>query len=132
MSFLVPGASFNAWHRWKLGWIDDRQIVCFADRHRRIRGVVEATLKPLEAAGGLKAIVVPIGSHSVYVVEVRALIGEDSRLCDQGVLIYTVSSSVANGSGPIQVKPAHNGDDPSQIDACAPKYDARVRHRARR
>jgi M6 family metalloprotease-like protein len=124
MSFLVPGASFNAWHRWKLGWIDDRQIVCAADRHRRIRGVVEATLEPLEAAAGLKAIVVPIGSHSVYVVEVRTSIGEDSRLCDQGVLVYTVDSSVANGSGPIQVKPANNGTDPSQIDACAPKYDA--------
>jgi M6 family metalloprotease-like protein len=124
MSFLVPGASFNAWHRWKLGWLDDGQIACGLDRRHRRGNAVQATLTPLEAPGRLKAIVLPIGTHTAYVVEVRALVGEDSRLCDEGVLIYTVHTNIANGSAPIRLKPAHEGGDPVQIDACGPLYDA--------
>jgi M6 family metalloprotease-like protein len=119
MSFVTPGAHFMAWHKRKHGWLDPEQIVCHSNT-----GSVEATVTPVAVEGGVKAIVVPYSNSKAYVVEVRQPIGEDARLCDKGVLIYTVDAKVANGAGPVIVKAAHNGSDPDQIDACGPLYDA--------
>jgi len=119
MSFVTPGAHFLAWHKRKLGWLAPTQVVCLTGS-----GPIEETLTPASAAGGLKAVVVPTSTATAYVIEVRDQTGEDGRLCSSGVLIYTVSASIANGSGPITVKPAHNGTDPELIDQCGPLYDA--------
>ena len=119
MSFVLPGAHFNAWHKRKLGWLDATDALCMS-----APGALEETLTPMSAAGGIKAIIVPLGPSQAYVLEVRKQTGRDSRLCDKGVLIYTVDASMANGAGPIEVKPAQHGTDLSKIDACGPLYDA--------
>ena len=116
MGSLHPGRHMLAWHKQKLGWLDASQILCLADEQ------VEATIAPLETAGGLKAIVIPTGPSTAYVLEVRRPIGKDGSLCDQGVLIYTVDANAVSGFGPIQVIPAH-GDD-ALANECGRFYDA--------
>jgi len=121
MSFNTAGAQFLAWHKWKLGWLDAKQVQVVRS------GRVETTLTPLETVGGLKAIVVPTGPATAYVVEARQPLGKDNQSyghLGSGVLIYTVDATVANGSVPIQLKPANTGEDKRLIDRCGPLYNA--------
>jgi M6 family metalloprotease-like protein len=76
-----------AWHRWKLGWIDERAIVCIARRATRT-----VTLAPLERPGGTKAVFVKRGNLT-FAVEVRARAGYDRTLCETGVLVYAVDQT---------------------------------------
>lgn len=61
---------------------------------------------------------------SAYVIEVRQPLGHDSRLCDKGVLLYTVDARIPSGSGPIRVLPSQAGSDPAQIGRCGALYNA--------
>ncbi|MFF8554449.1 M6 family metalloprotease domain-containing protein [Streptomyces sp. NPDC015501] len=92
---------FLAWHKWKLGWLDDDQISC-ASRP----GVSDHTLGPLAAEGGPKLAFVPLGAESGYAVEVRTAAGNDEAVCRPGVLIYKVSTDVDTGQGPVSVADA--------------------------
>ncbi|MFJ3336733.1 M6 family metalloprotease domain-containing protein [Streptomyces sp. NPDC086766] len=124
-----------AWHKWKLGWLDARQVVCV-----RGSGPTRLTLEPVEvgprdggvavtaAAGaaargagsagatgrpgfgtgnGTKLAVVRTGSDSVLAFEARASLGNDAGGCRQGVLVYRVSGGAESGGGPVQVVDAH-------------------------
>ncbi|WP_330266720.1 M6 family metalloprotease domain-containing protein [Streptomyces griseorubiginosus] len=101
-----------AWHKWKLGWLERRQVVCVrGPKPRRL------TLEPLEAgpgnAGifglgrGTKLAVVRTGVDSALAFEAREAVGNDAAVCRQGVLVYRVHSGAASGSGPVQVIDAH-------------------------
>ncbi len=118
MSWVAPGAHFLLWHKLKLGWLKDDQITCVSS------GQITETITPVEVARGLKGIVVRISPTRAYVIEVRQLIGQDRRLCDQGALIYTVDAATPNGSGPVIVQPAQTGTDSAQVEQCGPLYDA--------
>jgi M6 family metalloprotease-like protein len=110
-----------AWHKWKLGWLDPRQVVC-------VRGAepTRLTLEPLAAepptagtAGspafglglglrlGVKLAVVRTGTDSALAFEARSPVGNDSTACKQGILVYRVRGGAASGSGPIEVVDAH-------------------------
>ncbi|GAA1004314.1 M6 family metalloprotease domain-containing protein [Streptomyces thermogriseus] len=107
-----------AWHKWKLGWLEPRQVTCV-----RSMGPTRLTLEPVEvgpagAAGdaggtpfglgsGTKLAVVRTGSDSVLAVEARAQLGNDVTGCRAGVLVYRVRNGVESGRGPIQVIDAH-------------------------
>ena len=77
------GAGLLAWHRWKLGWLQEREVVCLRRRP------VAVTLTPLGWPGGREAIIFRTRSAAV-VVEVRARVGVDASLCKPGVLVYRV------------------------------------------
>jgi len=113
-----------AWHKWKLGWLDPRQVACV-----RGTGPTRLTLEPLTAgpgaagsgtgvpgtAGapafglghGTKLAVVRTGPDSVLAFEARGPAGNDRAACRQGVLVYRVRSGEASGGGPIEVVDAH-------------------------
>lgn len=87
------------WHKWKLGWLDSRQIGC-ATR----RGTTELTLAPLASStDGRKLAFVPLSEKSGYAIEVRTRAGNDDAVCKPGVLIYRVDADVDTGNGPITV-----------------------------
>ncbi|MCN9242013.1 M6 family metalloprotease domain-containing protein [Streptomyces sp. RY43-2] len=88
-----------AWHKWKLGWLDDSQVSC-ASR----RGSTEYTLAPLGRAGGRKLVFVPINSQAGYALELRTPEGNDTVVCRPGVLVYRVDADVDTGNGPITVQ----------------------------
>ncbi|MFF7902152.1 M6 family metalloprotease domain-containing protein [Streptomyces sp. NPDC088817] len=116
-----------AWHKWKLGWLDPRQVTCV-----RGGGPTRVTLEPVEVGpagasapeagppvpaaagsplfglgGGTKLVVVRTGSDSVLAIEARASVGNDATGCRQGVLVYRVRSGAESGGGPIEVIDAH-------------------------
>ncbi|MFI0720012.1 M6 family metalloprotease domain-containing protein [Streptomyces sp. NPDC021224] len=93
-----------AWHKWRLGWLTDRQISCVT-----ARGADTYTLSPVEVPGGRKAVVVPYGPTRVLVLEARAAVGDDNDACRQGILAYRVRTDVDSGKGPVTVLDGHPG-----------------------
>nr|WP_203616051.1 M6 family metalloprotease domain-containing protein [Streptomyces sp. SID13726] len=101
-----------AWHKWKLGWLERRQVACVRGPEPR-----RLTLEPLETgpgnAGifgpgrGTKLAVVRTGADSALAFEARGAVANDTAVCRQGVLVYRVHSGAASGTGPIQVLDAH-------------------------
>ncbi|WEH41672.1 M6 family metalloprotease domain-containing protein [Streptomyces sp. NBC_01218] len=108
----VMGSQFGlapdlfGWHKWKLGWLGDRQVVC-------VQGSADVTLEPVAAAPvpggtmGTRLAVVRTGEDSALAVEARGATGNDRSTCTQGVLIYRVRSGTASGGGPVEVVDAH-------------------------
>ncbi|WP_241741007.1 M6 family metalloprotease domain-containing protein [Streptomyces sp. L2] len=108
-----------AWHKWRLGWLDPRQVVCV-----RGDGTTRLTLEPLEAgpdtptqglAGapafglghGTKLAVVRTGPDSVLAFEARDSAGNDRSGCREGILVYRVRGAAESGGGPVEVIDAH-------------------------
>lgn len=96
------GGDFFAWHKWRLGWLTDRQIDCDTGRGSRTY-----RLTAIERPGGAKAVIVPYGPTRAYVLEVRTRQGDDRQACRSGVLAYRVRTDVDSGQGPITVTDAH-------------------------
>ncbi|MFI1128428.1 M6 family metalloprotease domain-containing protein [Streptomyces althioticus] len=107
------------WHKWKLGWLEPRQVRCVQGG-----GPVRLTLEPLGAGpgtpvtgaagapsfglgSGTKLAVVRTGADSALVFEVRGPFGNDRAACRSGVLVYRVSSGTRSGRGPVEVIDAH-------------------------
>ncbi|MCB0033428.1 MAG: hypothetical protein KDE51_05395 [Anaerolineales bacterium] len=107
----IAGAApeYMAYHRWMLEWLDDSQIFCQQTAQETVY------LTPLEKAGGVKAVMVPVGPTKVVVVESRRAIGYDMNLPKEGALVYVVDSSISTGQGGIKVYPILS--DPSFYDS---------------
>ncbi|WP_236573327.1 hypothetical protein [Streptomyces sp. GS7] len=97
---LIGGAGpqYFAWQSWKLGWTDDRQVVC-----RASAGSDTVRLTAVEYGAGNKTAVIPTSPTTAYVVESRRAVQADAGLCSTGALVHKVDSSVQTGAGPIQV-----------------------------
>jgi M6 family metalloprotease-like protein len=116
MSWVAPGAELLAWHRYLLGFLPTRSLVCV-----RKGKTVTATLAPLEGARGVRAMVAKTATGTAVVVEYRAARGLDAALCDHGVLVSTVRSRRLR---PVIVAAVHPGRVDSQVVRCGPLYDA--------
>ncbi|MFF4500134.1 M6 family metalloprotease domain-containing protein [Streptomyces sp. NPDC001401] len=107
------------WHKWKLGWLAPRQVVCV-----REAGVTRLTLEPLGAGPGIpvrgaagppafrlghgvKLAVVRTGPDTVLAFEARGPVGNDAAACRSGILVYRVRGGAQSGGGPIEVIDAH-------------------------
>ena len=125
MTAAKTGGMF-AWHRWKLGWLDDDQITCLTRR-----GTIETTLTPVEQPGGKKVLISRVGK-AVLVVEARRTVAEDASLCRAGVLFYRVdfAAGAPENAGlpgtPIQLRPARR-DDGRQRARCGSEWRAPFR-----
>ncbi|MFG2861084.1 M6 family metalloprotease domain-containing protein [Streptomyces sioyaensis] len=99
-----------AWHKWRLGWINDRQVECID-----LAGPAMHSLRTLSAPGEAGArrrprlLVLRTGHDSALAIEARDATGNDRTLCAEGVLVYRVHSDTASGSGPVQVLDGHPG-----------------------
>ena len=105
-----PGPGLFAWHRWKLGWIPDRQVACLAEP-----GVYTVRLTAVDRASGTKLAAIPTSPTSAIIIESRRAVGLDAGACSTGVLMYRVDSAVPTGSGPIRVVDATPGDTGSSV-----------------
>ncbi|MDX3383570.1 M6 family metalloprotease domain-containing protein [Streptomyces niveiscabiei] len=107
------------WHKWKLGWLQPRQVICV-----REAGTTRLTLEPLGAGPGVpvtrasgspafglgngtKLAVVRTGAGSALAFEARGPVGDDTAACRAGVLVYRVRSTADSGRGPVEVVDAH-------------------------
>ncbi|MFJ4961367.1 M6 family metalloprotease domain-containing protein [Streptomyces sp. NPDC088729] len=108
----VMGSQFGlapdlfGWHKWKLGWLEGRQVVC-------VQGSADLTLEPMAAAPvpggsiGTRLAVVRTGEGSALAIEARGATGNDRDTCSEGILIYRIRSETASGGGPVEVVDAH-------------------------
>jgi M6 family metalloprotease-like protein len=112
---LISGQSpdYFAYHKWQLGWLEDRQVGCVSKR-----GTTYWTVSPVEKGSkgsGTRLLMIPTNDTFSILVEVRSRKGVDENACGTGVLIYTSDTSIASGYGPIKVidsKPGSGGCDP--------------------
>ncbi|KAL7619642.1 hypothetical protein AAE478_010183 [Parahypoxylon ruwenzoriense] len=94
-----PSPDYFAWDKWRLGWLSDDQIDCVSGT-----GSTTHTLTPLEkTGGGSKAVVIKRSNTNALVAELRTASGLDSASCATGVLLYTVSTTIGSGQGPVRV-----------------------------
>jgi M6 family metalloprotease-like protein len=110
-------SDFLAWHKWKLGWLDARQVACVSRA-----GTSEQTLTPVETPGGRKLVVVPSGGTGALAVEVRSRQGNDIGGCGEGVLIYRIRTDVPSGQGPVRVVDSH--PDTSACESSSNAFNA--------
>lgn len=102
-SFDSNAPGLSAWERWLLGWLDDSQVLC---KNPKTDGEINTPPRsPVGTTGGLKAVVIPLGSTKVLVVESRRASGIDAKIAKTGALVYAVDSSIRSGSGPVKVYP---------------------------
>ncbi|KAF1810261.1 M6 metalloprotease [Eremomyces bilateralis CBS 781.70] len=111
---LISGTSpdFFAWHKWKLGWIEDDQVACIGTK-----GTSSFTISPIERAEGIKAVAVRVSDTKAIVMEVRSKEGLSTDSCTVGLLLYSVDTEAESGTGPVRVlntKPSSRGCSPSK------------------
>lgn len=112
----VMGSQFGlapelfGWHKWKLGWLEDRQVTCIqSDR--------VVTLEPMAAVPvpgasiGTRLAVIRTGESSAVAIEARSATGNDSATCAEGVLLYRVRTGTPSGGGPVDVLDTHPDTD---------------------
>ncbi|WP_406096692.1 M6 family metalloprotease domain-containing protein [Streptomyces sp. NBC_01013] len=112
----VMGSQFGlapdlfGWHKWKLGWLDDRQVTC-------IQGDRVITLEPMAAVPvpgasiGTRLAVIRTGEGSAVAIEARSATGNDSATCTEGVLLYRIRNGTPSGGGPVDVLDTHPDTD---------------------
>jgi M6 family metalloprotease-like protein len=110
-SFDGNAPSLFAFERWNLGWLSDSQIVCSSEKE------ISQLITPLQSAGGIKAVIVPLGRTKALVVESRRATGLDKKIAKTGALVYTVDSSVQSGYGPVRIFPSAVSSDPRYLQA---------------
>ena len=96
-----------AWHKWRLGWLDDTQVDCVTGPGRS-----EHTLTAVEVPGGTKAVVIPTSETRALVAEARNAVPAGAPGCSGGVLVYRVRTDVPSGEGPVRVVDANPRNGP--------------------
>ncbi|MBA0049651.1 M6 family metalloprotease domain-containing protein [Streptomyces sp. AJS327] len=102
------------WHKWKLGWLDERNVECVPEGP----GTTRYSLRPLGAALDNRAgwargtrdtrlAVVRTSETHALAIEARGRIGNDRDVCRDGVLLYRVRSDRASTHGPVEVVDGH-------------------------
>jgi M6 family metalloprotease-like protein len=98
MCHLDGGKHYLGWHKYKLGWLDESQLLYVKS------GEVAVKLHEFESPYGIKLIVLPAETESkVCVVEVGQPLSTEPESCCQGILVYTVDASVATGANPVNL-----------------------------
>ncbi|WP_443042782.1 M6 family metalloprotease domain-containing protein [Streptomyces sp. NBC_00344] len=111
----VMGSQFGlspdlfGWLKWKLGWLDRRQIGCVQGTEPRMYTLDPVEEMPAEGTDvtGTRLVVVRTGADRVLAIEARSTAGNDRASCTEGVLIYEVRGETASGSGPVKVFDTH-------------------------
>lgn len=95
------------WHKWKLGWLDDRHVACVRDGATRSRHTLQVLGAPLDPGfdgrPDTRLLVVRTEPYEVLAIEARAPVGNDIGVCSSGVLLYRVRSDANSAEGPIEV-----------------------------
>lgn len=112
----VMGSQFGlapdlfGWHKWKLGWLDRREVVC-------VQSSRDVTLEPIAAmpargaSVGTRLAVVRTGEDSAVGIEARSATGNDSTTCTEGILLYRIHAETPSGGGPVEVIDTHPDTD---------------------
>lgn len=118
MGNVFQATDLVAWHKLRIGWLDSAQFAC-----AKPTGISQAALTPIGSSGGRKAMFIRTGTRTALLVENRQRVGLDRGICRPGLLVYSVSTSVRTGQGPIRVL----GGTPGTGCGYGPRSDATLR-----
>ena len=109
----LSASEMLAWSRWQLGWLDSAQVRCVTEKQATV------VLDPVAVPGdNLAMAAIPVSATEVIVIESRRKIAYDApvqetfpddlvakapTLTTEGVLVYTVDTSLGSGQLPIKV-----------------------------
>lgn len=115
MSDIFHCTTFLGWHRHKNGWLDTSRSLYLSESSQE-RYI---TLSPLSSRYGISMIVLPIDDPThpsrIFVMEVaQPMEGETRGPRREGVLLYTVDSTVPTGHSPVVVQPKIVSSSPEQ------------------
>ncbi len=102
MGFQKHSRHYLAWHKRKLGWLDDADFAIVTEGERTVE------LAHIASKEGTRGVVLPTSETEALVLEVRHL--SDAHP-EPGVLVYRVSVTTPSGGGPIRVMPSRPDDD---------------------
>lgn len=112
-----PAPGIFGWNRWRMGWIDDAQVLCMAPTEG-----TEVVLGALNTGSGVILVVIPLGPTRAVVIESRRAIGWDKKLVESGALVYLVDANVETTEGPIQIFADAFGDGFDRAPLSAGEY----------
>ncbi len=97
---LIEGLApdFLAYSKWRLGFLDDDQVEV-------VKKGGDYALTPVETAGGLKLLVIPVDDYHGYCVEYRTPAGLDTALPKSGLIVYWIDGTIEGGKGCLTVIP---------------------------
>nr|WP_031063052.1 M6 family metalloprotease domain-containing protein [Streptomyces ochraceiscleroticus] len=97
-----------AWHKWKLGWLSDRQVDCIPTTGSAVRTLhpLSAPMRPGDRQRS-RLLVARTGESGAIAVEARNAAGSDRGICREGVLVYRVRGATPSSEGPVQVLDGH-------------------------
>jgi M6 family metalloprotease-like protein len=93
---------FLGWHRYLVNWVDDEQVLC-------VDPTLESITIPMQTIGlpaepeDIQMVVIPIDRYKVLVIEAKE-VNPFCLVCD-GLLVYTVDTTIPSGRGSIKVIP---------------------------
>jgi M6 family metalloprotease-like protein len=94
---------FLGWNRYLMNWVDDDQVFCIDPLAESIAIPIQTIGLPVEHEEQLQMIVIPISRYKVLVIEAKQ-VNPYCKICD-GLIVYTVDTTIANGRGSIKVIP---------------------------
>ncbi|MEM2422612.1 MAG: hypothetical protein QXZ34_05450 [Candidatus Bathyarchaeia archaeon] len=94
----------SVWSKLQLGWMPQNKIIEVNDGFEKI---VRLTPHETLSQSSIYAIKIPLTNKTYYLIEARAKTGFDNYLPDEGVLIFYVDESKADGKGILKVVDAH-------------------------
>jgi len=99
LNWSTAAIAINAWNRYIQGWLTESQVRCVEPKD--LASPVETLITPIEReAGGIKAVMIPLSSKKILVMESRRSEGYDSLSDEQaGLLVYTVDMTIQSIEG---------------------------------
>jgi len=101
MSCVDCGRHFLGWHRYKLGWLSDSNMVELS-----FGTIIVKLTSFLKKEGGIKMIKITDPEdphHKSHIIELSQGIGRFEETMNEGLLVYSIDCSLPGGEGPIQI-----------------------------
>jgi M6 family metalloprotease-like protein len=115
MGAYQDNLEFLGWNRYLMNWVDDDQVFCVEPPTESISIPLQTIGLPVEHEDQLQMIVIPISRYKVLVIEAKQ-INPFCLVCD-GLLVYTVDTTIGNGRGSIKVIPIDRSNHLFKNDA---------------
>jgi len=114
MGAYQDNLEFLGWNRYLMGWVEDEKIYCLDSPKEPISLRLQTIGKP-SIDSGKQMVIIPLDTYKVLVIEAK----EQNPFClsCDGLLVYTVDTTIANGRGSIKVIPVERSSDIFKNDA---------------
>lgn len=116
MSWSNEAIELGAWDRYLQGWLTDSQVICLEKDKISSEGET-VKLDPLvRQTAEIKSIMIPLSASKILVIESRRNEGLDHLLTEhEGLLVYTVDTSIGQLGGGYVIQPRVDSTDKSSF-----------------